>query len=133
MVVYLDSVVVIYVVEGLPAFQARAKAHLASLRSAGDELAFSDLTRLECRVKPIRLGNATLLAEFDTFFASADLIKAPIPAAVFERATLLRAAYNFKLGDSLHLATAIVAGCDCFLTNDTRLGRCTDIPVDVLP
>jgi uncharacterized protein len=109
MVVYLDSVIVIYCVEGLPPFQARAQAHIASLRAAGDHLAFSDLTRLECRVKPIKLANATLLADFDKFFAAVDLIKVPITPAVFDQATLIRAAYNFKLGDSLHLAAAIEA------------------------
>src|SRR5687767_962473 len=43
-----------------------------------------------------------------------------ITTPVFDRATVLRAKYNFKLGDSLHLAAAIKAGCDRFLTNDRR-------------
>ena len=57
----------------------------------------------------------------------------PITTAVFDAATGLRAKYNFKLADSLRLATAIISGCDRFLTNDTRLSRCTDISVEVLP
>jgi hypothetical protein len=30
----------------------------------------SDLTRLECRVKPLRMGDTMLLADFDHFFAN---------------------------------------------------------------
>jgi predicted nucleic acid-binding protein len=57
----------------------------------------------------------------------------PITTAVFDRATLIRAAHNFKLGDSLHLAAATEAHCDRFLTNDARLAAFTAIPVEVLP
>jgi len=38
-----------------------------------------------------------------------------------------------KRRTALHLAAAIVHGCDRFLTNDTHLNACTDIPIDVLP
>jgi predicted nucleic acid-binding protein len=73
------------------------------------------------------------LADYDDFFAQANLEQAPITSAVFDRATAIRAAYNFKLADSLHLATAVHAGCDCFLTNDFRLSAFTDIAVEALP
>jgi hypothetical protein len=33
----------------------------------------------------------------------------------------------------LHLAAAIEAGCDRFLTNDNRLTTFPDLPVEVLP
>ena len=47
---------------------------MAQLVAAGDRAAVSDLTRLECRVKPIRLGDASLLADYDAFFAAPDLL-----------------------------------------------------------
>jgi predicted nucleic acid-binding protein len=133
MLVYLDSVIVIYAIEGPPPFQARARARIASLTAAGDQAAVSDLTALECRVKPIRLGDAALLADFDTFLDGADMVRLPLSTAVFERATHVRADHNFKLGDSLHLAAAVEAGCSVFLTNDARLGRFPDLTVEVLP
>ena len=73
------------------------------------------------------------LAIFDAFCIRPDVQLAPIVRAVFERATLVRATHNFKLGDSLHLAAAVLAGCDRFLTNDNRLAGFPDIPVEVLP
>lgn len=106
---------------------------LAAMQSAGDTPAFSDLTRLECRVKPLRLGATKALADIDAFFSRPDARFVPITTAVFDRAAIIRAIHNFKLGDSLHLAAAAEAGCDRFLTNDTRLSAFTDIPVEVLP
>lgn len=99
----------------------------------GDTTAFSDLSRLECRVKPLRLGATTTLADFDAFFARPDVRLVPITTAVFDRATAIRATHNFKLGDSLHLAAAVEARCDRFLTNDHRLHGFPDITVEVLP
>ena len=57
----------------------------------------------------------------------------PITTAVFDRATFIRAAHDFKLGDSLHLAAAVETRCDRFLTNDARLSAYTALPVEVLP
>ncbi len=132
MIVYLDSMIVIYAVEGPEPFLARAKSRLASLVAAGNQAAISDLTRLECRVKPIRLNDADVLDDFDRFFDAPDLLRFALPSNVFERATVIRAEYNFGLGDSLHLSTAVENGCGLFLTNDTRLNRYPDIPIEIL-
>jgi predicted nucleic acid-binding protein len=111
----------------------RATKRLATLQPAGDTIAVSDLTRLECRVHPLKLGDAAKVAVFDAFFARVDVQLVPITKAVFDRATAIRASHNFKLADALHLAAAVEAGCNCFLTNDARLSRFTDINVEVLP
>ncbi len=103
------------------------------MRLAGDIGAFSDLSRLECRIKPIQFGDPTTLANLDAFFARPDARRVPITTAVFDRATVVRATFGFKLGDSLHLAAAVEAGCDTFLTNDIRLATFTDINIEVLP
>jgi predicted nucleic acid-binding protein len=130
---YLDSVIVIYAVEGASVFQARARARLAALRAAGDRAVVSDLTWLECRVKPLRQGDAVLLAEFEKFLSAPDVIRIALPTPVFERATAIRAQHNYKLGDSLHLAAAVEFGCHVFLTHDLRLRGFPDITVEVLP
>lgn len=133
MLVYLDSVIVIYRINGDPPFKARADRRIAALESAGNRFAVSHLTRLECRLRPIRLGDAATLARYDDFFTLPAVQVVPITQAVFDRATLIRAAFNFKLADSLHLAAAVEAGCDFFLTNDVALARFSDITVEILP
>ena len=131
MLIYLDSV--IYHIGGDPPFRARANKRIADLESAGDRFAVSHLSRLECRLRPIRIGDAAALALYDDFFALPNVQIVPITQAVFDRATLIRATFNLKLGDALHLAAAVEAGCDRFLTNDTALARFPDIPVEILP
>jgi predicted nucleic acid-binding protein len=133
MLVYLDTVICIYAVEGSPSFQTRARARLAVMRAAGDQPAISDLTWLECRVKPIRLGALAALADVEAFLTASDVVRVSMPTAVYERACRIRAVHNFKLTDALHLAAAIESGCKLFLTNDHRLSSFPDIPVEVLP
>jgi predicted nucleic acid-binding protein len=132
-IVYLDASIIIYLVEQPALWGPRAAARVAALRTAGDTIAISDLARLECRVGPLKSGNTAMLAFFDSFFTASNLLVLGLTAAVCNRAAVIRAAYNFKGLDSLHLAAAVVHGCDRFLTNDTRLNTCADIPVEVLP
>jgi len=130
--IYCDSVIIIYYLDANDAYHQKADIRLTAIRSAGDEIAFSDLSRLECRVKPIQPSDAQRLAIFDAFFALPDIRKAPLTAAVFDRATELRARFALKTPDAIHLAAAIDAGCGLFLTHDHRLARCTDIKVEIL-
>lgn len=62
-----------------------------------------------------------------TYIAAMD-----VTAEVAVRAAHLRAQYNLKTPDALHLATAIEAGCQAFLTNDADLKRVPGIRVLVL-
>ena len=133
MLIYGDSVIIMYYLDHTGPFNVRASNRLAALAAAGDSIAISDLVRLEYRVKPLKLGDTARLTLFDAFCARPDVRLVPISPAVFDRATSIRAAHGFRLGDSLHLATAVEGGCDGFLTNDTRLSAFTGIPVEVLP
>jgi uncharacterized protein len=133
MTVYCDSVILIYYLEGNPPFKAKAIARLSALWNGGDVVAVSDLSRLECRMKPLRLRDSVALGQYDSLFAQQNVTLVSITTAVFDRATHIRATHNFKLADSLHLAAAVEAKCDRFLTNDTRLAAFTGLPVEVLP
>jgi predicted nucleic acid-binding protein len=129
---YPDANIIIYHVEAKPVWGPRASARLAALHAAGDTPVISDLTRMECRVWPLRSGDATLLAAYDAFFGAAGLQVVGWTTAVCDKAAELRAQFGFKTPDALHLAAAIVHGCDRFLTHDARLSACTALPIDVL-
>lgn len=133
MLVYCDSVILMYFFDHTGAFNVRATNRLAAVAASKDRIAVSDLVRLEYRVQPIKNADKTKLDLFDAFCARPDVHIVPITTGVFDRATHIRAAHNFKLGDSLHLAAAVEGGCDHFLTNDRRLSGFTDITVEVLP
>lgn len=127
--IYLDSAPLIYLVEGV---QPYAATLIERLSAPGVVQLCSDLTRLECRVKPLRDAQPTLLTAFDRYFNEIITTVLPLSPTVIDRATALRAQYGFHTPDAIHLAAAITAGCNLFLTNDHRLEKCTEIVVESL-
>jgi predicted nucleic acid-binding protein len=130
--VYLDTNCIIYFVEKHPYWLPKVVARIAAFRAAKDELTVGDLTRAECLVGPFKTSDVGLESRYRSLFGDPDFRVLELTAAVCERAARLRAKYPFKLPDALHLATAIEHGCGLFLTNDAKLKKCTDIPVEVL-
>jgi predicted nucleic acid-binding protein len=131
-VIYADTNVIIRLMEGDASTRAPIEARLLPLRGTGRFLVTSRLTRLECRVKPLRHGDAALLALYDAAFSSAEIALLDITEPVLEKATELRAHLNVKTADAIHLASAIVGGAVAFLTGDRNLARCTEVPVEIL-
>lgn len=131
MLIYLDTVIVIYAVEGQPPFKARAMNRLATAKAAGDDLVTSYLTRAECLVKPIRIADRPLTDDYMRFLSQT--VVAGHPANAFDRMAQIRAGTNFKIPDALHLATAIETNCAVFLTNDNRLAGFNGINIEILP
>jgi len=126
---YLGSAPIIYLVEQRQPFATAVRRKLAA---PGIVPITGELARLECRVKPMRDGNLSLLRDFDDYFANTMAEMVPLTHDVVDRATGIRAQYNFKTPDSLHLAAAVTANCDVFLTNDHRLNRFTGITIEII-
>lgn len=144
MIYYLDTVVVIYAVEGNPADQQRALNHLAALERAGHRFVVSELTRTECLVPVLGAGGGQRLSDFSRFFHGPNLRTVELTSAAHARAASIRGQHTYPpvppaqlkrygLADALHLAAAIESGCDVFLTNDGQLATFTDIAVEILP
>jgi predicted nucleic acid-binding protein len=132
MILYLDANIVIYVVEKDPVWGPKAKLRITAAQAAGDMLATSDASRLECLVGPFILGDPGILADYTAFFADPLVQVLPLTATTCERAARIRASHNFKPLDALHLAAAAEHGCGRFLTNDAGLKSFPDITVEVL-
>lgn len=125
--VYFDTTNIIYLVEHVSPYAATIRGRLAI---PGTRIVLSDLAWMECLVKPLRTGDAALLADYHLAFSKAEVVR--MVPVVFDKAAEIRAAFNFKTPDSLHLAAAVVHGCDVFYTHDHRLGKYTGITVEVL-
>ena len=125
----LDSAPIIYLVEGVAPLVSALEARLVVPATVQ---VCSELARLECRVKPIRDEERSLLDAFDRYFADVVTEIVPLSRSVIDQATLLRAKYGFKTPDAIHLAAAITSGCDLFLTNDRHLCRCQEIAVEAV-
>ena len=125
---YLDTAPVIYVVEQVPDFSEKI---LHYIQKPDIELVVSDLTWMECRVKPLTENKETLLADYDKFFSQSAIEIVELSRRVLERAAHIRSQYNIKTPDAIHLGAAIISKCDIFLTNDRRLERFKDIRITV--
>ena len=89
--IYLDSAPLIYLVENIAPYSSTLATRLAAPNTTQ---VCSELSRLECRVKPIRDGEVALLTAFDSYFA--DIISETIPLTrpVIDLATELRARHD---------------------------------------
>jgi predicted nucleic acid-binding protein len=72
----------------------------------------------EMLAKPTRDGAAHELDELAALLGRLDL--RPVDTATAELATALAAAYRLHAVDAIHLATAVAAGAERFLTNNSR-------------
>ena len=93
------------------------------------ELIASVMSFAECAVKPYQEGNWAALDQIKLMFQMPHLTIYPVDDRVAEEAARLRAVYNFKMPDAIHLATAIIHQAEVFLTNDYRLTVIKEIPV----
>ena len=116
--IYLDSCIVIYIVERNPVFGELAKY---ALERSGEQAAVSPLVRMECLVKPLKIRNSDLECDFRAMFRK--LQQLPVSEAAFEDAARIRAEHNLKTPDALHLAIAKRAGCTALWTNDDRFAK----------
>ncbi len=115
--IYLDSCLIIYLVEQHPVFLPIIKSRIVSLGDA--ELCASPLVRLETLVKPMRDADQALLLRYEQFLAS--LHNLSMPAEIYQKALFLRVQHRLKTPDALHVVTAQFHDCQQFWTNDGRL------------
>lgn len=127
--IYLDSAPIIYLVEDIAPYVATVTTRLSP---TDVQQVCSDLSRLECQVKPLRDKNTALFAEHDRYFSIIAHEVFPLTRSVLDQATIIRAEYGFPTPDAIHLAVAITNQCDLFLTNDHRLKKFTEIAVEII-
>jgi predicted nucleic acid-binding protein len=123
--IYADASAIMRLVDGDE--PARERVELL-LRQHGSGVVTSVISMIECRSKPLRDGDAHRVSAYDVFFSSRDLTLFPVTSAVAERATQLRATYNLKTPDAIHVATAAVHGASLVVTTDHDFARCRDLP-----
>ena len=122
-VVYPDTCILIYWLERNPAYVDAIVQRLRPAQASAPILVFSELTRLECRVKPLQTGNQIQLSGYDRVFSTPGYRFEGLTRKVFDVATELRAAHGLKTPDAIHLAAALHSGCDEIWTNDDRLAK----------
>lgn len=119
--VFLDASAIIYLLEGDRAVQQATQKVLArlSVHQAEPALVVSVLSRLECRVHPLRRDDQKRLERFDDFFSDPGLITVDLNRPIIDQATRLRARYGLRTPDALQAASCLAVGSETpFVTGD---------------
>ena len=124
--IYLDACLAIYFVEEHPLWHDPVQSMLAGQTN----IAVSPLVKTECLVRPIRKNDLVTERLFQDFFAK--VVTLDMPEPVFLAAASIRARFNLKLPDALHVACAQHHGCAALWTNDARLSAAGGGQVRVL-
>jgi len=104
--VFWDACAIIYFVEGATPWLDRLIPLLDSLDRQHRGHAVSELSLLECRVKPLREQDVATLARYERFFSRRDLIHVPMSREVVLEAARIRAVHGLKTPDALQAASA---------------------------
>ncbi len=128
-----DTVPLVYFVEQNPAYFDRMLFIMNQIDSGLIDGLASSIALTEVLVQPIRTGNTALAQRYETILS--DSVNFQVMSISIQMARLaaeMRARHNLKIANALHIATAIGAGCEAFLTNDLGLKRLTEIRILVL-
>jgi len=118
----LDSSIFIYYIEENPQYIAALDPVFDALTEGRLKAVTSALTLLETLVVPLRAGNEVLARQYQRFLMrSAGLLLVPLDFGILRAAAHVRATARLKTPDALQVASALSAGCDIFLTNDSRI------------
>jgi predicted nucleic acid-binding protein len=127
---YLDTSVYIYFFEDNAEFGDAAERILTtaieqSLPVFASALLFTELLTLPFKIHHLDLMNLYLHLPFTI----PSLHTIPLSTKIAMRAAQLRAQYNLRTPDAIHLATAIDQQADCFICADKKLRRVKEIKV----
>ena len=127
---YVDSAPLIYLVEENEVYLSSIRQVVLLIDNTPLDAVSSVLTLAEVLVKPLRNGNLNLVREYcGVLVDGEDYTLVPVNSEIAIRAAELRARYNLRTPDSVHVATALATGCDAILTNDADIKRIRDIPI----
>lgn len=128
---FLDTAPVIYFVERNPQFVNLVDPIFERLETDITAVV-SPITLAECLVGAIRLGSANLEQVFVDVLLSDEVLFIETNSTIAREAARIRVHYNLQLPDALQVATALIGGCDAFLTNDEALKRVTELRILVV-
>ena len=125
--IFWDTMLLIYLLEGNPAYRQRAEELLARARRRGDSLYTSHLALGEIMAGVERFDQPVKATAVRETLNEMGFRFLPFDAGAVRPFSLLRGREKLKIADAIHLACAASAGIDLFLTGDKQL-----VKLDVL-
>jgi len=124
--VFFDTNLFIYMFEGMEPFRSRALEIRRRMIDRRDQIVTSAMTLGEVLVKPTRLGQTSLVEQYDRAIRSTAQVVS-FDAQIARRYASLRATHTLRNADAIQLACAAHFGVDLFITNDEYLLK-LDVP-----
>jgi predicted nucleic acid-binding protein len=125
--VYVDSNILIYAVEGVPATAGPAKELIQFLRGRRDVMFTSEITLAEVLAPSKRAGAWPLpskrRAYLDLLLWSGAVSLVPVSRDLLIRTADLRKITPLKLPDAIHLTSAVHARCEFLVTGDNNFKK----------
>ena len=118
-----DTMLLIYLLEGNPAFRPRADALLARSRARGDSLFTTCLAVGEVMAGVARFDNPIKASAVRRTLDEIGFRYLPFDAGSMRQFGLLRGRDKLRIADAIHLSCASSAGIDLFLTGDKELTK----------
>ena len=127
--VYLDSNVVITILEHTAPLNRAQRLFIDALETGQVTAISSHLTLAECLVKPMRESNKQAIEAVLQFLEHQEHIELlQVSRDILVKAAEIRAVSGTKLPDAIHLASAVAAGCDAFLSDDKGIRMPASVP-----
>ncbi len=120
--IFFDTNLFIYMFEGIEPFRSQVLEIRKRTIDRGDQIVTSAMTLGEILVKPTRLGQASLIDEYDRAIRSTARVIS-FDLSVAWRYASLRATHTLRNADAIQLACASHFGVDLFITNDKELHK----------
>ncbi|MBY0526063.1 MAG: type II toxin-antitoxin system VapC family toxin [Gemmataceae bacterium] len=131
--IYVDTNALIYRVERIEPYLTASAPLWDALDAGHCQVGTSELTLFEVLVKPLRDGNHALAALYrNVLHGTSGLSCLPINVPLLEAAAQLRARHGLTTPDAIHAATALLASCTLFVTNDPTFRSVPGLQVAVL-
>jgi len=131
--VYVDANALIYRVENIQPYLAAMPPLWHALDAGTQTVVTSELSLLELLVKPVQQGNVLLQQLFEgILYGTPGFTCLPMTRQILATAAHLRATTSLKTPDAIHAATALLAGCTLFVTNDSAFRRVPNLNVVIL-
>lgn len=120
--IFFDTNVFIYLFEDYEPFSSMVDEIWRRMIMRRDQLVTSAMTLGEVLVKPSKLGQVSLVEQYDRVIRSRSQVLS-FDVSVAWRYASLRATHNLRNADAIQLACASHFGVDLFITNDERLHK----------
>lgn len=120
--VYLDTNIIIYLLEGFEPHAAILSQLLQMIEEGQITCITSELTVAEVLVRPFKQDATEHIKTYTDALNDPRLVKLkPVTYQTFVDAAFTRAETGMKLPDAIHVAAALQTKCDIFLTNDKKI------------